>query len=435
MNTFKTAVVLATLLGVGYGMHVVLNKPAEDGTASGWGESGAEPLASLNLNAFKKKTKGAQATTEAEPAVQVELPADNSVAASALANSEQQTAAAIPPATNNSSNSSQLPVAAPPPALPVEANANVMANTPAEMTPLTTLTPIGIPPTATATYPEASPAPSGIQTVSASSTAPESVTSASLSAPPAGITSAGSLSHDPFEEAWQLAETQVQNQQYVEALMSLSLTLATSQLSDEQRGRAIGLLDQLAGTVIYSTQHTLKAPYTVQAGETWESIAQATRLTPEFLSRVNQLSLHDPLQPGQVLKVVPGEFRGELNVARRELTLFVGRLYAGRFEISVGRDFPNNVSQLVVASKDGPRPYYDRQTGQVVQAGAVDNPYGNHWISLRDTNSPIDQGFGIHGTGTQVLASDTRGCIGVSEEDADDLKAILVEGSKLSVVR
>jgi LysM repeat protein len=436
MNTFKTAVVLATLLGVGYGMHVVLNKPADSGADNGWGDSSSEPLASLNLNAFKKVGSSKQPDEQLTPP-QVEIPTNVAVATPSAEPTLTPSLSAPTELAASSAVANPPPVQEMPSSMAPSAGTSLASTVPlSHNTPMTTMTPVGPTPPATAVYPaETGGTASMIQTVSASSSSEQATPAGQASTPSAPGQLPGMLKRDPFEEAWQLAESQVQAQQFVEALMGLSLTLSTDQLNDEQRARSISLLDQLAGTVIYSKQHSLSAPYTVQPGDTWDSIALKVSLTPEFLSRVNQLSAIDPLQPGQTIKVVQGPFRAELSLARRELTLYLGRLYAGRFEVAIGRDLPQQVSQLDVASKDGPRPYYDRQTGQVVQAGAPENPYGNHWISLRDGSASGDQGLGIHSTGSRVQASDTRGCISVSEEDADDLKAILVVGSKISVVR
>jgi hypothetical protein len=41
----------------------------------------------------------------------------------------------------------------------------------------------------------------------------------------------------------------------------------------------------------------------------------------------------------------------------------------------------------------------------------------------------------VHSTGERVDASDTRGCVSVSDRDADDLQAIFSIGSRFTVIR
>ncbi len=141
------------------------------------------------------------------------------------------------------------------------------------------------------------------------------------------------------------------------------------------------------------------------------------------------------MTPGEQIKIIRGPFRGELNLSRREITVFVGRLYAGRFSVGVGRELPLGELSLEVAEKSGARPYADAQTGNQTPAGDPTNPYGDYWIGLRSPGTPVDPNLGIHSTGERVEASDTRGCITVSERDADDLQAILSIGSLFTIVR
>jgi hypothetical protein len=227
----------------------------------------------------------------------------------------------------------------------------------------------------------------------------------------------------------------LQNGDLVNALLSLSILYSDESLYDVQRDRLITLLDKLAGTVIYSTQHLVSAPYVVAPGDTWESVAQQWQVPAAFLSRVNGIPPQAPLQAGQQLKVVSGPFRAELSLSRRELTLYLGRYYAGRFNVGIGRGLPANVSSLEVFEKSGPRPYFDARTGQSIAPGAADSPYGQFWIGLRSGGGQVDPGLGIHDTGAAIEASDTRGCITVSSRDADDLQAILSIGSRIDLTR
>jgi hypothetical protein len=149
--------------------------------------------------------------------------------------------------------------------------------------------------------------------------------------------------------------------------------------------------------------------------------------------RTNALS-SPTVRPGQKIKVVRGPFRGELSLARRELTLFAGRYYAGRFPVAIGRDLPAQATVLEVTELSGPQPYVDPRTGEQIPAGDPHNPYGNLWIGLRDSGAPEFKNICIHASGVAVDASDSRGCLSLSEHDVDDLQAILTTDSRIQIV-
>jgi hypothetical protein len=419
MKTFKTIVIVATLLGVGYGAHVVLNKPVPN---ADWGDTdstwdalnGPQPLGEagrpqVDLPPLDVPSSPLPLESRADAGGQVDsvagvsptpgpqsASAAGSLPAQTLAGGEYPaTSAPDSPVVMSSGDAAATPVSSGTGVLPATADEAAATSYPVSAAGLVT-------PTGT------------------SGPTPGKVTLA-----PTGA----------FDEMWQTVQGKLQQGQLVDALFTLSLFYNEPQLSSDQRSRLVPLLDQLAGTVIYSDQHYLEAPRVVRAGETIESIAAECGVPAEFLARINLLGSGSPLREGQQLKVVRGPFRGELSLEHRELTLFLGRYYAGRFSVGVGRDLPAQVRSAEVVEISGPRPYADRRTGQQVAAGAADNPYGDVWIGLRDPSLPELADLGLHSVGRAVDASDTRGCISVGSADADDLRAILSIGSKVTVIR
>ncbi len=409
MNTFKTIVVIATLLCVGYGAHVVLNKPIPNGDFAT-----AEAIWN-DLPDFSK-------------------PEINLGSGSPVAD--------IPPASPQvAADPNQFP---PPLAVtpsPSVTHPNQLVSVPSSTVP----NPNPRPAETAQSFPQPLPQ---YQYATPSEQA-GSVSSTPLAAIPplAGETPAGSSTHhlmsanipstigSDFDAVWTSAQTKLQDGSLADALLTLSLFYDDESLDDVQRNQLIPLLDQLAGTVIYSGEHMLDAPYVVQVGETLDSVAQAHAVPAEFLRRVNGLPHGAPLAPGQTIKIVRGPFRGRLSLSRRELTLFLSNYYAGRFSVGIGRDLPAQTSVLQVVEKSGPRPFHDLRTGQQIPAGAPNNPYGNVWIGLRDPSLPDMTALGLHSTGNVVDASDTRGCISVSPEDAGDLVAILALNSTVEIMR
>lgn len=110
---------------------------------------------------------------------------------------------------------------------------------------------------------------------------------------------------------------------------------ADPSLLPEERREVDRLLGQLAGTVIYSTEHRLEPPHQVQAGETLETIAKQYGATWQLLAKINGVTSPGAVQPGQMLKVVRGPFEAVVDLSEAELYLTVGGRYAGRFPVTV----------------------------------------------------------------------------------------------------
>jgi lipoprotein-anchoring transpeptidase ErfK/SrfK len=156
----------------------------------------------------------------------------------------------------------------------------------------------------------------------------------------------------------------------------------------------------------------------------------------QLLAKINGLAESEQLQPGQELKVVRGPFLATVSLGRRELTLSVGGLYAGRFPVGIGAERQNMEGDWEVNHKLTNPTYYgpDRQ----IDADDPSNPLGEHWISL---TSAAPEGtvapFGIHGTydAQSINRGDARGYIRLAPKDAHDVYDILSIGSKVVIRR
>ena len=225
-----------------------------------------------------------------------------------------------------------------------------------------------------------------------------------------------------------------------EAQLALSTLYANPNLPADQAKQITELLDQLAGTVIYSRQSYLEPPYVVQPGDTIDRIAQRYRVPWQLLARINGLMppgtpnsddlLKDqPLAPGKQLKVVQGPFDAVVQLDKRQLTLMVQNRYAGRFSIGVGRDQPKLDGQYTVGEKKLNPTYYGPD-GITISPNDPKNPLGGAWIGLTDR-------IGIHGAADpqSVGRDDNRGTICVGDRDLQDLYGILSVGSRVTIVR
>ena len=225
-----------------------------------------------------------------------------------------------------------------------------------------------------------------------------------------------------------------------EAQLALSTLYVDPNLPADQAKQITELLDQLAGTVLYSRQSYLEPPYTVQPGDTIDRIAQKYKVPWQLLARINGLMppgatnsdemLKDqPLAPGKELKVVQGPFDAVVQLDKRQLTLMVKNRYAGRFSIGVGRDQPKLDGQYTVGEKKLNPTYYGPD-GITIGPNDPKNPLGGAWIGLTDR-------VGIHGAADphSVGRDDNRGAICVGDRDLQDLYGILSIGSRVTIVR
>ena len=106
-------------------------------------------------------------------------------------------------------------------------------------------------------------------------------------------------------------------------------------LSPTDTERVETLLGQLAGTVIYSTEHQLEPARVIRQGETLETVAKEFNVPWQLLAKINGIQSPDQVRPGQQLKVVRGPFSAVVELRRNEVTLLVDDRYAGKFRVTV----------------------------------------------------------------------------------------------------
>jgi LysM repeat protein len=116
------------------------------------------------------------------------------------------------------------------------------------------------------------------------------------------------------------------------------------------------LLGQLAGTVVYSTEHQLEPAHVVKSGETLETIAKEYNVPWRLLAKINGIAAADQVRPGQELKVVRGPFSAVIDLNRKELTLSVNGHYAGKFAAETSSSVPVSEGEWVVrGNSESPR--------------------------------------------------------------------------------
>ncbi len=226
-----------------------------------------------------------------------------------------------------------------------------------------------------------------------------------------------------------------------EAHLALSMLYRNNpDLPPDMAKQIVTLLDQLAGTVIYSRRHYMEPAYVTQPGDTIEKVAQKYDVPWQLLARINGLMppgasnadmtlAQRPLPMDQKLKVVRGPFDAVIHLDRRELTLTLHNYYAGRFSIGIGRDQPKLDGEYTVGAKTLNPTYYGPD-GVTIGPNDPKNPLGGAWIGLTDR-------IGIHGTNDShgVGRDDNSGTICTGDRDLQDLYGILSVGSRVTILR
>lgn len=217
-----------------------------------------------------------------------------------------------------------------------------------------------------------------------------------------------------FESDWNMAQTQLAQDQWAEALRTLTPWRGRAELTTEQTEKLNLLISQLAGSVVYSTDHLLTDAYVVQRGETLQEIAAKYQVPAILLQRINGISNPELIAAGERLKVMQGPFNANISLASRELTLSVDGCFAGRFPVTVLDPATVQPGEHQVIRKEDPSDRYNAQAGGSFGANAV----------------YLDGGVALHGQ-----SSGPSGSIQLSPRDAEDLFGILSVGSKVTIRR
>lgn len=257
--------------------------------------------------------------------------------------------------------------------------------------------------------------------------------------PPAGTDSSdGPLPHVPpadndandqdFVTKMAEARSKLDSRDFKAALLDLSMWYEDPSLTPDHHNELLTLLDQAAGSAIYSREHYLEPAYVTTGGESLQNVAASYGVPPGLIAKINGLSPDEPLPAGKQLKVVRGPFYGVINTEKKVLTLYVSQRYAGRFSVGVGPEFEQIVGNFVVTGKTrshaqnpGMR-YIQLGTGISESPGVADNQLAIASVTEAQALAP---------TGP----ANPPGTIQVSPKDADDLIDILSEGSRIAIRR
>jgi LysM repeat protein len=341
-----------------------------------------------------------------------------------------------PPSPSTASDSSKLaPVSAP--AMPSLPNLPPASRAPADATPVNGAPAIDLPPvqgappgTSLAAPKNATPYPAATTaaptlpppfptTPTQDASGATTVTTPTISGrvPAFGAPqSAPAVGPPGFAAAWQAVGMALERDELTRAHRMLSQWRAEPNLTAADRAQVEALLNQLAGTVVYSTEHRLEPPRVVAPGETLEKIATEYNVPWQLLAKINGVASPEAVQPGQTLKVIRGPFTAEVDLAAGNLVLLLDERYAGRFPVRVEGASPSGGEWRVAQKRLEP-------AGQPLMAPGpkvvLEGPTGEQ-LELGDATTP---------------ATGAGGRLTVASNDLADLYDILSVGSSVTVRR
>ncbi len=248
-------------------------------------------------------------------------------------------------------------------------------------------------------------------------------------APPVGeVPPPSGLPESTFATDFAAAQALLIENRLDPALLILSRWYDDPRVSEQEQAQLLPLLNQLAGTVIYSQEHLLLPAYEVQPGDTLDRVAQHYRVPWQLLAKINGVADPNQLRPGDKLKVVQGPFDASVNMRTRHLSMTLGGRFAGRFPVGIGADQTTPEGEFAVKTKTPNPTYYGPD--RVVDANDPANPLGKYWIGL-------DDHFGIHGTNdpASIGQADSRGCIRLSPRDIEDVYDMMTAESHVRIIR
>lgn len=420
MNSLKTMLVVAVLASVAYGVYVTVNSPSAAPVPPGAPEDWHSGPPSISLPEGVDDASGVPLGSHSSlgippmPGRPAELAAPSSLSADAPAPPFRP--APLPPAARTEI---ATPVAAAPfvGPLPVEA-----APPPTEQA---SLGPAAVAPAAS----QAGPNPGVAAPLPAVDAPSGPAPTIAASTPPASPPPRADEIRPEFAKFLADARRDLDQGRLAETLAILSARYGEPDQTEAEAAALTSLLDQVAGSVIYSIDHRLQPAYVVRPGETLAAIAERYNVPWELLAKINGIRDPQALSAGQELKVVRGPFRAVVDLESHEMVLWLEDLYAGRFPIGVGAD-PTKLEGKFTVREKMEQPAYYGPSGQVIAGGDPTNPLGKLRIGLSES-------VAIHGTNDPAKIGQTGGSGGVclGDRDIDDVFDILSVGSQVVIRR
>jgi LysM repeat protein len=218
-----------------------------------------------------------------------------------------------------------------------------------------------------------------------------------------------------FAASWPAIQAELDRGELARALELLSPWHEDPSLTPAQAQQVETLLSQLAGTVVYSTEHQLEPARVVVAGETLETVAKEYNVPWQLLAKINGIPARDQLRPGQELKVVRGPFSAVVDLNRKRLTLMVDGRYAGTFPVTGTSSLPVGEGEWVVRGSTESARVVMLARPNTTATSALESVFVGPTAALEQLGVPV--------------------MVGLSDSDANEVADILSVGSPVVIRR
>ncbi len=167
-----------------------------------------------------------------------------------------------------------------------------------------------------------------------------------------------------------------------------------------------------------------EALYAVRPGDTLSRIAREHRTTIELLKAANGLR-GDLIRAGQKLRVPQVNFSVIVDKSQNTLTLKHGEGVFKVYRCSTGAGGITPTGEFRIASR-----LKDPVWKGIVPPGSPENPLGSRWLGF---DLPE---YGIHGTNKPGTIGQpvTKGCVRLTNPDAEELFVLLPDGTRVTIV-
>lgn len=173
-------------------------------------------------------------------------------------------------------------------------------------------------------------------------------------------------------------------------------------------------------------------PYEVKKGDSLVRIAAQFHISPELIKRLNGSS-GVILQVGQSINVIKPDFRIQVDLTSRKLSLMSGDKLVKKYAVAIGKpETPTPVGEFKVTEKL-PNPVWYRTTPsgtkEVIPYGDPRNELGVCWIGFKPA-------FGIHGTiePESIGKAVSHGCVRMHNQDVEELYNIVSEDTPVKII-
>jgi len=167
--------------------------------------------------------------------------------------------------------------------------------------------------------------------------------------------------------------------------------------------------------------------YEVQPGDTLGEIATRFGTTVEFIQRANGIK-GSTIYPRQRLKVAQGQFSILVDKSQNTLLLTENDRFIKTYTVATGKNNSTPIGDFKIVNKLMDPVWYTQ--GAVVPPDSPENILGTRWMG-------IDQeGYGIHGSIDPEALGDqvTAGCVRMSNDEVEELFAIVPVGTPVTIV-